>query len=53
MELRSMELRDWELSKLGEDIWHKKYQHNGESFSNWLYRVSGGNSDVAQLIADT
>lgn len=52
MEFRPMELRDWKLSKLGEDIWHKKYQQNGEPFSNWLYRVSGGDTDVAQLIAD-
>lgn len=52
MELRTMELRDWKLTKLGEDIWHNKYQQNGESFSNWLYRVSGGNPDVAQLITD-
>ena len=52
MELRSMELRDWELTKLGEDIWHKKYQNNGESFSNWLYRVSGGDKDVKRLIVD-
>ena len=47
-----MELKDWGLSKLGEDIWTKKYQNNGESFDEWLDRVSGGNSDVRQLIAD-
>ena len=52
MELRAMELRDWQLTKLGEDIWTKKYQQNGESFSNWLHRVSGGNEQVAQLIVD-
>ena len=52
MELRAMELRDWNLNKLGEDIWHNKYQQNGESFSNWLHRVSGGDPDVAQLIVD-
>ena len=52
MELRAMELRDWKLNKLGEDIWHNKYQQNGESFSNWLHRVSGGDPDVAQLIVD-
>ena len=52
MELRAMELRDWQLTKLGEDIWTKKYQQNGESFSNWLHRVSGGDEQVAQLIVD-
>ena len=52
MELRTMELRDWQLTKLGEDIWTKKYQQNGESFSNWLHRVSGGDEQVAQLIVD-
>ena len=52
MELRAMELGDWQLTKVGEDIWTKKYQQNGESFSNWLHRVSGGDGQVAQLIVD-
>ena len=47
-----MELRDWKLSELGESIWTKKYQNNGESFDEWLDRVSGGNKDVRQLIVD-
>ena len=47
-----MELKDWGLSKLGEDIWTKKYQNNGESFDEWLDRVSGGNKYVRQLIVD-
>ena len=47
-----MELKDWNLSKLGEDIWHKKYQQNNESFDDWINRVSGGNEQVAQLIVD-
>lgn len=47
-----MELKDWNLSKLGEDIWHKKYQQNNESFDDWIKRVSGGNKQVAQLIVD-
>lgn len=37
---------------LGIDIWKKKYQRNGESFEDWLDRVSGGDADVAELIAD-
>lgn len=47
-----MELQDWKLSELGEDIWKKKYQRNGESFEDWLMRVSGGDLDVIQLIVD-
>lgn len=47
-----MELKDWGLSQLGMDIWVKKYQNNGESFEEWLDRVSGGDKDVKQLIVD-
>ena len=47
-----MELKDWGLSQLGMDIWAKKYQNNGESFEEWLDRVSGGDKDVRQLIVD-
>ena len=47
-----MELKDWGLSQLGMDIWAKKYQNNGESFEEWLDRVSGGDKEVKQLIID-
>lgn len=47
-----MELQDWKLSELGEDIWKKKYQRNSENFEEWLERVSGGDLDVIQLIVD-
>lgn len=48
-----MNEREWlNNSELGIDIWCKKYQHNGESFEQWLDRISGGNSDVRQLILD-
>ena len=47
-----MELKDWGLSQLGMDIWAKKYQNNGESFEEWLDRVSGGDKGVKQLIID-
>lgn len=30
----------------------EKYQRNGESFEDWLDRVSGGDTQVAQLIVD-
>ena len=39
-------------NQLGIDIWKKKYQRNEESFEDWLDRVSGGDADVAELIAD-
>lgn len=39
-------------NQLGIDIWNKKYQRNNESFEDWLDRVSGGDADVAELIAD-
>ncbi len=39
-------------NQLGIDIWKKKYQRSGESFEDWLKRVSGGDADVAELIAD-
>ena len=47
-----MELKDWNLSKLGEDIWTNKYQQNNETFEEWLQRVSGGDEQVAKLIVD-
>lgn len=47
-----MELRDWNLSELGENIWKNKYQYNGESFEEWLNRVSNGDEDIKQLIRD-
>lgn len=49
-----MNIEQWlgEENTLGQDIWHKKYQRNGESFDEWIDRVSGGNEDVAQLILE-
>lgn len=37
-------------NQLGIDIWHRKYQKNGETFDEWLDRVSGGNKEVKELI---
>ena len=37
---------------LGKDIWTKKYQQNGETFDQWLDRISGGNNDVKCLIEE-
>lgn len=39
-------------NQLSLDIWHKKYQVKGESFEQWLDRISGGNEDVRQLIKE-
>ena len=49
-----MTIEQWlgEYNTLGQDIWHKKYQRNNESFDEWLDRVSGGNKNVRQLIED-
>lgn len=47
-----MTLEQWlgKDNKLGQDIWQKKYQKNGESFDEWLDRVSKGNDEVRELI---
>ena len=49
-----MTVEQWlgESNKLGIDIWHNKYQHNNETFDEWLKRVSGGNQDVEDLIVE-
>ena len=49
-----MTVEQWlgESNKLGIDIWHNKYQHNNETFEEWLKRVSGGNQDVEDLIVE-
>ena len=49
-----MNVQDWlgENNQLGVDIWTKKYQHNNESFDEWLDRVSGSNENVKQLIRE-
>lgn len=49
-----MTVQEWlgQDNQLGIDIWQKKYQHNGESFDEWLDRVSGGNEDIRELIKE-
>ena len=32
-------------------IWKNKYQNNGESFDQWLDRISAGNDQIRELIA--
>jgi len=39
-------------NELGISIWENKYRFNGESFDEWLDRVSGGNQALRQLILE-
>ena len=52
--VREMWVEDWlgKDNKLGCDIWRKKYQHEGETFLEWLDRVSGGNEVIKKDILD-
>ena len=52
--VREMTVEDWlgRENQLGIDIWNKKYRYNGESFVEWLQRVSGGNASVKQMIIE-
>lgn len=47
-----MNIQEWlgQDNQLGIDIWKKKYQHNNESFEEWLDRVSSGNQAIRELI---
>ena len=47
-----MTVEEWlgEENQLGTDIWAKKYCNDGESFEQWLNRISGGNREVAEDI---
>ena len=47
-----MTVEEWlgEENQLGTDIWAKKYCNDGESFEQWLNRISGGNREVAEYI---
>lgn len=49
-----MKVTDWlgESNTLGIDIWTRKYQNNGETFDEWLDRISGGDSEIRQEIAN-
>ena len=51
---KEMLVEDWlgKDNKVGCDIWHNKYQRNNETFSEWLDRVSGGDEQIRQDIAD-
>ena len=47
-----LRLEEWlgENNQIGQDIWHGKYQYNGESFDEWLDRVSGGDKELRDEI---
>lgn len=49
-----MRLVEWlgENNQLGMDIWNKKYCQNGETFEEWLDRVSNGDKDIKRLIKE-
>lgn len=39
-------------NKLGIDIWERKYRFNGESFDDFLHRLSNGNQILERLIKE-
>lgn len=39
-------------SQLGYDIWEHKYRHNGESFDQWLDRITNCNEDYKAMIVE-
>ncbi len=49
-----MTIQEWlgEDNQLGVDIWEKKYRFEGESFDEWVLRISGGNDEIAQYILE-
>ncbi|MDR1404363.1 MAG: adenosylcobalamin-dependent ribonucleoside-diphosphate reductase [Candidatus Methanoplasma sp.] len=49
-----MEVEEWlgEYNRLGIDIWQKKYCYNGETFDQWLDRVSEGDGDIREMIKE-
>lgn len=49
-----MEVEEWlgEDNQLGIDIWQKKYCYNGETFDQWLDRVSDGDPDLRNMIKE-
>ena len=49
-----MKVEEWlgQENQLGADIWNHKYRYNGESFDQWLDRISGGNQEIRQLVVE-
>lgn len=49
-----MTVSEWlgKNNTIGLDIWKNKYQWNNETFDEWLDRVSGGDNELRELIAE-
>lgn len=49
-----MTVQEWlgTENQLGQDIWERKYRYENETFDEWINRVSGGNSEIANLIRE-
>ena len=49
-----MDIASWrgKDNQLGMDIWEKKYKYDGETFNEWLERVSGGDQELKEMIAN-
>lgn len=49
-----MTVQEWlgTENQLGQDIWERKYRYENETFDKWINRVSGGNSEIANLIKE-
>lgn len=49
-----MTVQEWlgHGNQLGVDIWERKYRYENETFDEWIKRVSGGNSEIANLIKE-
>ena len=49
-----MEVKDWlgENNEIGINIYENKYRQNGETFDEFLDRVSGGNEAIRKLILE-
>lgn len=54
LRIDNMQVEEWlgADNTLGIDIWNKKYRQNGESFDEWLERVSGGSASIKRLIIE-
>lgn len=49
-----MTVQEWlgTENQLGQDIWERKYRYENETFDEWINRVSGGNSEIGNLIKE-
>lgn len=49
-----MTVQEWlgTENQLGQDIWERKYRYENETFDEWINRVSGGNSEITNLIKE-